>query len=91
LTLFRTKWIRFRNPRTDSIEASSEALSITRISAVVVVASSDSTHALNQRPEFQLMMAAAHVMYLFLHEYDSHPVYPQGHSRTPVRVGGHNI
>src|SRR5262249_10293360 len=58
----RTKSIRLRKPSTDSSEASSDALSITRISALDVVISNDSMQVRNQRPEFQLMIATALVM-----------------------------
>src|SRR5438477_10329092 len=57
LTLFRMKSTRFRKSSENSSDVSVEALSMTTISALWVVAKSELTHARSRFPEFQLMTA----------------------------------
>src|SRR5262245_44456192 len=63
--LFLTRATRLPKPGIAPREPSSEALSITRILLVVVVARRDSMHSRNDRPEFQLMIATVLVMSVF--------------------------
>src|SRR5262245_11374866 len=82
-----TKPTRARNPCTDSIEVSADALSMKRISALVAVASSDSIHARYRWPEFQLMIATVLVMPLCReHQHDVHWVDSKRQAREAIQV-----
>src|SRR5436309_11529784 len=64
------KFTRSLNSSLQSIEKSREALSITRILTLVVVAMTDSIHVLSKSPEFQLTIATVLLMFHRKHQHD---------------------
>src|SRR5437764_1132892 len=73
-----------RNSRVQSNEESREALSITRILTLVVVATIDSIHVLSKSPEFQLMIATVLLMFRCKHQHDVQRIHSEGQPGNSV-------
>src|SRR2546422_3353226 len=78
------KFARSLNFTVQSTEESREALSITRISTLVVVAAIDSIHVLSRSPEFQLMIATVLPMFGRKHQHDVQWIHSESQTGNPI-------
>src|SRR2546430_1351090 len=78
------KFARSRNFRVHSTEESREALSITTILTLVVVATMDSIHVLSRSPEFQLMIATVLLMFACKQQHDVQRIHSEGQPGNSV-------